>query len=180
MTRTRETGTTLPLRLGGSGQTASYPFATEAVRFFPAWIATPASSSRSILTRVQQGHSCGARPPQACACCRSLLMSTAHQLTTRLPQVPGTHGPVLTWSSYPVRRGSLLDPRGHPLCPVDERSFLLAGGTDHRNGVRYDQQDGSAASGCMMCDMIGACAPVARHVAKSAESNRARNLAWQS
>ena len=53
-------------------------------------------------------------------------------------------------------------------------------GTDHRNGVSFDQQDGSAIGGCTGYDVIGAYAGVARHVAKSAESDRTRNLAWQS
>jgi hypothetical protein len=65
------------------------------------------------------------------------------------------------------------------------RSFSFVGavlraGTDHRNGVSFDQQDGSALGGWTGHDAIGAYARVARHVAKSAESNRARNLAWQS
>jgi hypothetical protein len=54
------------------------------------------------------------------------------------------------------------------------------GGTDRRNGVNFDQHGVSAANGCMGCDMVGACAHVARHAAKGAESNRTRNLAWQS
>jgi len=62
-----------------------------------------------------------------------------------------------------------------------EGSLRKAGnGTDQRNGVGFDQQDGSAVDGCMCCDMIGAHTPVARHAANSAESNRTRNLAWQS
>src|SRR3954454_14386827 len=43
-------------------------------------------------------------------------------------------------------------------------------GTDHRNGVSFDQQDGSALGGWTGHDAIGAYAGVARHVAKSAES----------
>jgi hypothetical protein len=59
--------------------------------------------------------------------------------------------------------------------PTDMRN-----GTDQRNGVNFDQHDGSAAGACMSYDMIGACAHVARHAAKSAESKRVRNLAWPS
>ena len=50
-------------------------------------------------------------------------------------------------------------------------------GTGQRNGVNFGQHEGSAAGGCMRCDMIRACAHVARHAAKSAESKRVRNLA---
>jgi hypothetical protein len=53
-------------------------------------------------------------------------------------------------------------------------------GTDLRNGVSIDQQNGSAPGGWTGHDAIGAYAGVARHVAKSAESNRTRDLAWSS
>ncbi len=58
--------------------------------------------------------------------------------------------------------------------------YFPTNGTDHRNGVIFDQQNGSAPGGWTGHDAIGAYAGVARHVAKSAESNRTRNLAWQS
>ena len=53
-------------------------------------------------------------------------------------------------------------------------------GTDHRNGVSFDHQDGSELGDWTGYDVIGAYAGAARHVAKSAESSRTRNLAWQS
>ena len=63
-----------------------------------------------------------------------------------------------------------------------ERRYLpeTVSGTDHRNGVSFDQQDGSAVGGCTRYDVIGAYADAARHAAKSAESGRTRNRAWQS
>ena len=54
-----------------------------------------------------------------------------------------------------------------------------ASGTDQRNGVNFDQQEGSAVGGRPAWGEIGAHAHVARHVTKSAESNRTRNWAWQ-
>ena len=60
-----------------------------------------------------------------------------------------------------------------------DRTFLLDG-TDQRNGVSFDQKDGSALGGWTGHDAIGAYAGIARHVAKSAESNRTGDLAWQS
>ena len=53
-------------------------------------------------------------------------------------------------------------------------------GTDHRNGVSFDHQDGSALGGWAGYDVIGAYADVARHVAKNAESKRPRSMAWPS
>ena len=53
-------------------------------------------------------------------------------------------------------------------------------GTDHRNGVSFDHQDGSALGVWTGYNMIGAYAGAARHVAKSAESSLTADLAWQS
>jgi Transposase IS200 like len=53
-------------------------------------------------------------------------------------------------------------------------------GTDRRIGVRFDPEDVGAVAGITGCNVIGAHAHLARHVAKSAESNRTRNRAWQS
>jgi hypothetical protein len=53
-------------------------------------------------------------------------------------------------------------------------------GTDHQNAVTLDQQDGSAPGDRTGRDVIGAYAGITRHVAKSAESIRTWNLAWQS
>jgi hypothetical protein len=53
-------------------------------------------------------------------------------------------------------------------------------GTDHQNGVSFDQQHGSALGDRIGHDAISAYAGVARHVAKSAESSRTRNWVWQS
>src|SRR5271157_2380747 len=94
-----------------------------------------------------------------------------------------------------VRTHSLSDPLQsgirflpHPSSAVSSAFFAVrlplrgdnGAGTDQRNGVNFDQHDGGAVGGCMRYDMIGASAHVARHAAKSAESNRTRNLAWQS
>ena len=64
--------------------------------------------------------------------------------------------------------------------PKAELLDIKTRGTDHRNGVSFDQHDDSALGSWTGHDAIGAYAGVARHVAKSAESNRTRNLAWQS
>ena len=45
-------------------------------------------------------------------------------------------------------------------------------GTDHRDGVSFDHQDGSARGDCTGYDLIGAHAGAARRAAKSAESVR--------
>jgi hypothetical protein len=58
-------------------------------------------------------------------------------------------------------------------------AFIKSAG-EPRHGVSFDQLYGSAVGGFTGCNVIGAHGRVTRHVAKSAESNRTRNLAWQS
>ena len=53
-------------------------------------------------------------------------------------------------------------------------------GTDQRNGVNCDQQDGSAVGGRRGWAEVVRHTHLAQHAAKSAESDRVRNLAWPS
>jgi hypothetical protein len=76
------------------------------------------------------------------------------------------------------RKGTSLRDQRVPASRL--RRDVVDRGTDQRNGVSFDQQDVSAVVGITGCNVIGAHAHVARHVAKSAESNRTRNMAWQS
>jgi hypothetical protein len=50
-----------------------------------------------------------------------------------------------------------------PPCPS------LRAGTDLRNGVNFDHQDGSAIEGQAGCDQVGAYANIARHAVNGAE-----------
>ncbi len=53
-------------------------------------------------------------------------------------------------------------------------------GTDRRNGVSFDHEDGSALGGWAGYDVLDAYAGVARHVAKNAESERTGSMSWPS
>jgi hypothetical protein len=60
--------------------------------------------------------------------------------------------------------------RGHDVLTAQED-----GGTDHRNGVSFDQEEGSAVGGRTGCDEFGAYASVARHALNCAEWRRTQD-----
>ena len=60
------------------------------------------------------------------------------------------------------------------------RRSLNDPGTDHGDGVGFDQQDGSAVGDWTGCDLFGAYASVARHAVKCAEWRRTQDVACRS
>jgi hypothetical protein len=57
----------------------------------------------------------------------------------------------------------------HNGCVPELKQQRGKSGTDQRNGVRFDPQDGSAVGGWTGCDEIGAHTTDARHAANCAE-----------
>jgi hypothetical protein len=69
-----------------------------------------------------------------------------------------------------------------PEFPLAKRwvSGNLGVGTDHRNGVSFDHQHGSASAGSKGYDVIGAYTDVARHATKARSPIDAGSMAWLS
>ena len=90
---------------------------------------------------------------------------------------------VIHWEIRPTMTEAEVETvlqRAREQYPGEHPRIISDNGSDHRIGVSFDHQDGSALGGWTGHGAIGAYAGVPRHAAKSAKSNRTGNLAWQS